>query len=251
MKQTLLLIIFFYFSANAQENYTVYFETGKDSLNKLYSEEFQSWMSWHKSVNVVKVHGYADRIGKTGANDSLSWRRANTIVTLLEKNEVTLDEKVEVQGLGEIGKDKSEEQNRKVVIYFEKAKPKVSPLEKQMKKAKVGSKITLSKLVFDRNSGKALPGSSTTLNNLVAIMQANPNMKIDIQGHICCQIDDTKNLGLLRAKTVYNHLIKAGIDKDRVSCQSFGGTRPIYPIPEKNAVEAEANRRVEIEIIAN
>jgi outer membrane protein OmpA-like peptidoglycan-associated protein len=251
MKPTLLLLLFFCLSANAQEKYTVYFDTGQDSLNKIYSSEFQNWMDWHKGVNVVKIQGFADGVGKAGANDSLSWRRANTIVALLEKNGVTLDEKVIVEGLGEIGKDQSDAGNRKALIWFDKTKPKITPLEKQIKKAKVGSRITLSKLVFERNSGRALPGSSTQLNNLVAIMQANPNMKIDIQGHICCNADDTKNLGLLRAKAVYNHLINAGIDKSRVTYRSFGSTRPIYPIPEKNAVEAEANRRVEIEIVAN
>ncbi|PZR22512.1 MAG: hypothetical protein DI539_05445 [Flavobacterium psychrophilum] len=251
MKQILLLLSFFCLSVNAQEQYTVYFETGKDSLNKVYSSDIQNWMDWHKGVNVVKIQGFADGVGKTGANDSLSWRRANTIVALLEKSGVTLDEKIVVQGLGEIGKDQSELLNRKVIVWFDKVKPKITPLEKQVKKAKVGSRITLSKLVFERNSGRALPGSSTQLNNLVAIMQANPNMKIDIQGHICCNPDDPKNLGLLRARTVYNHLMNAGIDKSRVTYQSFGSTRPIYSIPEKNGFEAEANRRVEIEVLSN
>jgi outer membrane protein OmpA-like peptidoglycan-associated protein len=245
------LTFIFTVAVNAQENYAVYFDTGKDTLNTIFSAELQNWMDWHKSVNVVKIQGYADGVGKTDANSSLSQRRANTIAALLEKNGVTLDEKVIIQGLGEVGKDEGEAQNRRVIIYFEKGKPKANPLEKQIKKAKVGSKIPLSKLAFERNSGKTLPGSKAMLDNLVAIMQTNPNLKIDIQGHICCKAEDPKNLGLLRAKTVYNHLINAGIDKSRVSYQSFGGTRPIYPIPEQNGVESDANRRVEIEIIAN
>lgn len=253
MKKYFLFIftLFLIMGTNAQEKYAVYFETGKDTLNKTYKQELQSWMDWHKSVNVVKIQGFADGVGKNGANDSLSVRRANFIAALLEKNAVTLDEKILIQGLGEIGKDQSEAENRKVIIYFEKTKPKVNALAKQIKKAKVGSKIPLSKLAFEMNSGRALPGSSTLLNNLVGIMEANPNLKIDIQGHICCNDDDPKKLGLLRAKTVYNHLVNAGIDKNRVTYQSFGATRPLYPIPEHNAVEAEANRRVEIEIIAN
>jgi outer membrane protein OmpA-like peptidoglycan-associated protein len=251
MKQISLLLLFFCLSANAQEQYAVYFDTGKDTLNTIFSAELQNWMDWHKSVNVVKIQGYADGVGKTDANSSLSERRANTIAALLEKNDITLDEKAVVQGLGEVGKDEGEAQNRRVIIYFEKAKPKANPLEKQMKKAKVGSKILLSKLAFERNSGRTLPGSKALLDNLVAIMQANPNLKIDIQGHICCNPDDPQKLGMLRAKTVYNHLINAGIDKSRVSYQSFGGTRPIYPIPEQNGVESDANRRVEIEITAN
>jgi len=252
MKKYLLLFSFLLAASSyAQEQYAVYFDTGKDTLNKVFSAEFKNWMDWHKSVSVIKVQGYADGVGKTDANSSLSVRRANYIAQLLTDNDVELDEKAEVKGLGETGKDRDDAQSRKVIIYFNKQKPKVNPLAKQLKKAKVGSKIPLSKLAFERNSGKALPGSVTMLNGLVKIMEDNPNLKIDIQGHICCNIEDTKNLGLLRAKTVYQHLINAGIDKSRVSFQSFGGTRPIYPIPETNALQAEANRRVEIEIISN
>lgn len=252
MKNLFITIVFlFSLAVTAQEQYAVYFDTGKDTLNTVYSAELQNWMDWHKAVNVVKIQGYADGVGKTDANSGLSQRRANTIVQLLTKNGVTLDEKLVIQGLGEKGADLDVAQNRKVVIYFDKLKPVVNQLEQEMKKSRVGKKIPLHKLAFVRNSGRAMPGSMAMFNNLVAIMQANPNLKIDIQGHICCNLDDPQKLGLLRAKTVYNHLVNNGIEKSRVSYQSFGGTKPLYPIPEQNAVEAEANRRVEIEIIAN
>lgn len=251
--KNLLIIVVFFFSlaVTAQEQYAVYFDTGNDTLNPVYLAELQNWIGWHKSVNVVKIQGYADGVGKTDANSGLSQRRATAIMELLAGNGISIDEKVQAQGLGEKGDDRDVAQNRKVIIYFDKQRPVVNQLEKQIKKAKVGSKIPLSKLAFERNSGRVLPGSTAMLNNLVAIMQANPNLKIDIQGHICCNADDPKKLGMLRAKTVYNHLVNNGIDKSRVSYQSFGGTRPLYSIPEKNAVEAEANRRVEIEIIEN
>jgi len=248
---TLMLTSLYSIAVKAQEKHSVYFDTGKDTLNNVFSAELQHWIDWHKSVNVIKIQGYADGVGKTDANDGLSIRRANYIAEKLKTNGITLDEKLEIKGLGEIGKDKDDAQSRKVIIYFEKQKPVVNQFEQQILKAKVGKKIPLHKLAFERNSGRALPGSTTLLNKLVTIMQTNPNLKIDIQGHICCNADDPKNLGLLRAKTVYNHLINAGIDKSRVSYQSFGGSRPIYPIPEKNAVQAETNRRVEIEIIDN
>jgi flagellar motor protein MotB len=36
-----------------------------------------------------------------------------------------------------------------------------------------------------------------------------------------------------------------------MSYKGFGTTRPIYPIPEKNEIEANENRRVEIMIVEN
>jgi len=248
---TLLLFSFICLASYSQEQYAVYFDTGKDTLNNVFSAEIQHWMDWHKSVNVIRIQGFADGVGKTDANNSLSVRRADYIAQKLKAAGITLDEKLEINGLGELGKDRDDAQSRKVIIYFEKHKPVVNQLEQQLIKAKVGKKIPLHKLEFVRNSGRALPGSAAMLNNLIKVMEDNPKLKIDIQGHICCNPDDPKKLGLLRARTVYNHLVNGGIDKSRVSYQSFGGTRPIYPIPEVNAVQAEANRRVEIEIIAN
>lgn len=252
-KKLLVLFLFSIVQSYAQEQYTVYFDTGMDSLTKLSAIEFKSWIEWHKRNKITKIHGYADNVGKTGANSDLSARRANTVAQILKTNAIAIEE-AEVKGWGETEINMDKDLNRKVVIYFEKAaeKPdKRKELSRQVLSAKKGSRIVLKNLKFSRNSGKVVPGSSTILQNLAEAMKNNPNLKIDIQGHICCNMDDTKKLGILRAKTVYNYLIGLGIDKSRLSYQNFGSTRPIYPIPEQNGFEAEANRRVEIEIIEN
>lgn len=54
----------------------------------------------------------------------------------------------------------------------------------------------------------------------------------------------------MRIKTVFDYLVNNGIDEMRLHYRSFGSTRPIYPLPEKNEQEHIANRRVEIEILA-
>jgi outer membrane protein OmpA-like peptidoglycan-associated protein len=81
-------------------------------------------------------------------------------------------------------------------------------------------------------------------------MQDNPKLKIDIPGHMCCSKDRT-NLSGDRAKSVYNILVKNGIDKSRMTYRGFGSEKPIYPLPEKTEEERVANRRVEIEILEN
>ena len=63
--------------------------------------------------------------------------------------------------------------------------------------------------------------------------------------------ETTAKISEKRAKTVYNFLIKNRINKNRLSYTSFGNTKPIYPIPEKTEEERIANRRVEVEIVAN
>ena len=62
---------------------------------------------------------------------------------------------------------------------------------------------------------------------------------------------DRKDLSTQRAKAVMLFLNQSGIEKSRLSFQGFGVSQPIYTIPEKNADEREANRRVEIMIVEN
>lgn len=81
-------------------------------------------------------------------------------------------------------------------------------------------------------------------------MKANETLKIEIHGHICCMIDDSHQIALLRAKMVYNFLIENGINKNRLAFKSFGSAKPIYPLPERNEEERDANRRVEIMVIS-
>lgn len=254
MKRHLLLFFFFaIIQGYGQGQFAVYFDVGRDTLVKLSSTELQNWIEWHKTSRVTKIYGYADYVGKTDANNDLSLRRANTVAQLLKNSNISIDE-AEIKGWGETEESKRENLNRKVIIYFEKApvKPdKRKALSREVISAKKGSRIILKNLKFERNSGRVEPGSSNVLSNLVEAMQNNPKLKIDIQGHICCNPEDTKNLGVLRAKTIYNYLVSSGIDKGRLSYQSLGSSRPIYPIPEQNGFEAEANRRVEIEIIEN
>ena len=78
-------------------------------------------------------------------------------------------------------------------------------------------------------------------------MVDNPTLKIEIQGHICCKRpDEPEVISTARARAVYNYLIRNNIDRTRMSFKGYGVSRPIHPIPEKNALEEDDNRRVEI-----
>ena len=104
---------------------------------------------------------------------------------------------------------------------------------------------------FYENSIKLLPESEPILEDLLYILEKYPALKIQIQGHVCCQPENEERLSFKRAETVYEYLVNNGIDKDRLSHTGFGSTKPIYTLPEKNEQERVANRRVEIQIIAN
>ena len=121
-----------------------------------------------------------------------------------------------------------------------------------IKEAKVGEIIKLPNIYFYNNVAKTLPKSQPTLQELLCAMEENPKLKIEIQGHICCQKgSDVKNVSFARAKAVYLFLIKNKINKNRMTYKGYGVSRPVHPIPEKNAQEEEENRRVEVLIVEN
>jgi flagellar motor protein MotB len=83
-------------------------------------------------------------------------------------------------------------------------------------------------------------------------MQDYPKLKIEIQGHICCQISkDINDVSTARAKSIYYFLIQNKIDRKRMKYKGYGVTKPIHKIPEKNSQEEDENRRVEILILEN
>ena len=122
---------------------------------------------------------------------------------------------------------------------------------KRVGEAKTGEKIKIENLNFYENTFGVMTESRHRLYELLQVMEANPKLKIKLLGHVCCMTADRKDLSTQRAKAVMLFLNQSGIEKSRLSFQGFGVSQPIYTIPEKNADEREANRRVEVMIVEN
>jgi outer membrane protein OmpA-like peptidoglycan-associated protein len=117
--------------------------------------------------------------------------------------------------------------------------------------ASVGEKLKIENLEFIINTFAVVNESRGKLYELLLVLQNNPQLQIEIQGHLCCMPVDRTDLSTKRAKAIYRFLVSNQIYPARLSYKGFGSSQPIYPIPEKNEVERAANRRVEIVIIAN
>jgi len=117
--------------------------------------------------------------------------------------------------------------------------------------AKPGEKLRIDNLNFFENSYGIMPDSRPKLFELLETMRLHPSLKIKLQGHVCCMKADHQDLSTQRAKAVMLFLNKQGIDKSRLSFEGFGVSQPVYAIPEKTPEEREANRRVEVLIVAN
>ena len=242
-------------SVSAQQKITVYFDFDQDVLNDNAVQLLDTW-SLIGNVEVTKIYGFCDWKGTNSYNDSLSMRRVKTIYNFLKEKNIKVRDNYEVRGFGEdFEQSKKQSENRKVLIMYEIKKDTVipeSPLQKKIRNSKTGDKITLENINFFNMSPRVLAKSKPVLYDLLCAMQDNPNLKIEIQGHVCCQTTEQNTaLSVSRARAIYNYLISQKINRKRLSYKGFGTTMPIHPIPEKNEVEEFENRRVEIMIVAN
>jgi outer membrane protein OmpA-like peptidoglycan-associated protein len=242
--------------ARGQEQFTVYFDFNVDLAADASGIKLSQWIASHKNIQVSKVHGFADVTGNAAYNVDLSYRRAAYVVQQLKKSTIDVTE-IEIKGFGAALATGNRVKDRKVVVYFsvkqphhtEQPKTEESEFTKVVTTAGKGDRIRIPNLNFYNNSDIMLPESRPVMLELFTILKNRPALKIDIQGHICCQKNEEDAISLRRAVAIYTLLVKSGIDKNRLTYKSFGSSKPIYPLPEKNEDEKMANRRVEIEIV--
>jgi OOP family OmpA-OmpF porin len=109
--------------------------------------------------------------------------------------------------------------------------------------------IILHGVNFDNDKAELRPDAIAILDDAVATLQANPDVKVEIDGHTDSRNSEWYNLDLgeRRAKAVMQYLITKGIDAERLTAKSYGESQPIAD----NDTEAGRiqNRRVELHII--
>ncbi len=117
-----------------------------------------------------------------------------------------------------------------------------------LQKFEVGTLSKLEKVYFNAGLAQITEDSYPQLNRLRDLLVLNPNIAIEIHGHVNLDENSDKKaqkLSKQRALMVKNYLIKSGVDAKRLIALGFGGTKPIYAQPQ-NESQKEANRRVEI-----
>ncbi|HEX9704027.1 MAG TPA: peptidoglycan-associated lipoprotein Pal [Gemmatimonadales bacterium] len=102
---------------------------------------------------------------------------------------------------------------------------------------------------FDYDRSDIRPGDAAILDQKVAILSANPNLRIRISGHCDERGSDEYNLALgnRRATSAKQYLVSHGIDASRIETVSFGEERPIAMGRDEDSWAQ--NRRDEFEII--
>ena len=110
---------------------------------------------------------------------------------------------------------------------------------------KLAKPVVLRNVFFETGSAALLRESTTELNNLVALLNEVPTLRIQINGHTDNVGNDASNQSLSenRAKAVYDFLIQNNVAADRLRFKGYGESQPIDT--NDNPEGRARNRRTE------
>ncbi len=166
--------------------------------------------------------------------------------------------------------EKAQEQRKKIANPKPKEKTRPKPVSKKpkivpppppaptkekiikaldRKHLKKGQIIRIEKLYFDADSTSFKKESVEVLDEIYAFLKANPTVHIEIGGHTNNRPKPyyCNRLSTARAKSVYDYLIKKGIDPNRLSYKGYGKRKPIAS--NSSVAGRKRNQRVEIKIM--
>jgi outer membrane protein OmpA-like peptidoglycan-associated protein len=157
-----------------------------------------------------------------------------------------------------VGKDYAFNVHRKGYLFYSQnynmkniSSDSVFNVDIPLEPIEANAKVILKNVFFDTKKTDLKSESITELDNVVKLMNENPNMKILISGftdNIGKPADNLK-LSTGRAVAVVNYLVSKGVNNSRLSFKGFGETKPIA---SNNTEEGRAmNRRTELTVVSN
>jgi peptidoglycan-associated lipoprotein len=95
--------------------------------------------------------------------------------------------------------------------------------------APISRPVTMDNIFYEFGKWELTPESEAGLQGLVKLLNDNPNITIELSAHTDMVGDSVSNkvLSEKRAQAVVDYLIKAGIDKERLTPVGYGKSKPI------------------------
>lgn len=114
---------------------------------------------------------------------------------------------------------------------------------------KMNAKIVLNDINFASGSSKLDEDSYVELAKVVKLLENNKDIKLEISAHTDNVGVYSRNMRLSkqRAQSVFNYLVKTGVDKKRLVSKGYGSAKPLVPNTTKE--NKAKNRRVEFKVI--
>ena len=157
-----------------------------------------------------------------------------------------------------VGKDYAFNVNRKGYLFYSdnfsllgNNSDSIFTVDIPLQPIEAGANIVLKNIFFETKKFDLKPESTGELDKLILLLNDNPRLKIQIDGHTDNVGQDKDNLLLSnnRARAVVAYLLGQGINPQRLSYKGFGASKPMAD----NATEKgkTLNRRTELSVISN
>ncbi len=156
-----------------------------------------------------------------------------------------------------VGKDYAFNVNRKGYLFYSEnynirstAPDSTFEADIALQPIEANAHIILKNVFFDTKRTQLKPESIIELDNVVKLMNENPNIKVLITGYTDNVGKPADNLALSkgRAVAVVNYLLDKGIRNERLSFKGMGEENPIA---DNNSEEGRAlNRRTELSVVS-
>lgn len=156
-----------------------------------------------------------------------------------------------------VGKDYAFNVNRQGYLFYSdnyslKDKPTDATYEKDipLQPIEVNASVVLRNIFFDVNKYDLKAASQIELDRVIDLLQQNPTVKIQIEGHTdnAGSPTDNQKLSENRAKAVVAYLSGKGIAASRLSFKGYGESKPIA---DNQTEEGRSqNRRTELKVVS-
>ncbi|MBP7451144.1 MAG: OmpA family protein, partial [Flavobacteriales bacterium] len=114
--------------------------------------------------------------------------------------------------------------------------------------------VRLENIFYDYNKSNIRADAAVELDKLVATLQDNPTVKIELSSHTDCRGKDPYNLSLSqkRAKSAVDYIISKGIPKANITSKGYGESQPSEPCACEQCSEDQhqRNRRTEFKVLS-
>ena len=121
----------------------------------------------------------------------------------------------------------------------------------QLRQTESGVVVTLGDVLFASGQATLVEGARSSLEEVVDLLQTEPDKKIRVEGHTDSLGDADANLLLSeqRARAVLEALVSLGVESDRISALGMGED---FPIDSNDDEQGRArNRRVDVILLDN
>ncbi|MFK7951659.1 MAG: OmpA family protein [Ekhidna sp.] len=119
----------------------------------------------------------------------------------------------------------------------------------ELEKVAVGKNLVLKNIYFEVDSFELDARSDSEIESVFELLSENPSIYVEISGHTDSTGSEKYNkvLSEKRAQTIYNELIKRGVESSRLKYKGYADKKPLKE--RANDFPNQSNRRIEFSVL--